>query len=299
VPRASCSPSTAARSSTSCTFWAIGPGGIGAGFRAVSRVPLIVHVMGGETVALPEIGYGGGRTARGRAELRWALAAATVRCAGARALRDEVAALAGSAELVPLGVDAAAWPPAEPRRRAPGAPLRLVHVASLNRVKDQATLLRACALLAQDGVAFTLDVIGEDTLGGAMQRLAASLGLNSVRFHGFLPQREAQPIVAAADVFVLSSLHDAAPVAVLEAAMVGVPTVGTRVGHVADLAPAAAVAVAPANPDELAAALAALARDEERRLALARAAQDWARRHDAEFAFTAVNAIYRRVASRA
>ncbi len=72
-------------------------------------------------------------------------------------------------ERVPLGVDLSVWPGREPVRRAVGRVPRLIHLASLNRVKDQATLLRALALLKQSGESFHMDIIGEDTLQGAVQ----------------------------------------------------------------------------------------------------------------------------------
>ena len=46
-----------------------------------------------------------------------------------------------------------------------------------------------------------------------------------------------------AHVSVISSRHEAGPVVALEAAAVGVPTVGTAVGHIAEWAPDAALAV--------------------------------------------------------
>ena len=124
-----------------------------------------------------------------------------------------------------------------------------MHVASLNRVKDQGTLLRALRVLADRGRDFHLDVIGEDTLGGETQALAAELGVaERIRFHGFLPQREVRRVVEAAHVAVVSSRHEAGPLVVLEAAAAGVPTVGTAVGHIAEWSPQAAIAVPCLDP---------------------------------------------------
>jgi glycosyltransferase involved in cell wall biosynthesis len=68
----------------------------------------------------------------------------------------------------------------------------------------------------------------------------------------------------------------------LEAAVAGVPTVGTAVGHVADFAPAAAVAVPVGDALALADAIEQLACNEARRLRIAAAAQDRALRLDAD-----------------
>ncbi len=205
-------------------------------------------------------------------------------------------ALGVAARRIPLGVDAARWPPREPLTRLPGTPARLIHVASLNRVKDQPTLLHALSLLARDGHEFSLDIVGDDTLDGRVQALCAELRLDDrVRFHGFLRQADLHPLVASAHISVLSSVHEAGPLAVLEAAMLGVPTVGTCVGHIEEWHPHAALAVAPGDPIALAAALATLLTDEERRGQLARAAQARALAEDADFTARALESLYRKL----
>lgn len=83
----------------------------------------------------------------------------------------------------------------------------------------------------------------------------------------------------------------------LEAAVAGVPAVGTRVGHLADHSPAAALAVEPGDARALAHAIRALAGDEDRRLRIAAAAQAFAVRHDADFTARAFTSIYGEVAA--
>ena len=85
-----------------------------------------------------------------------------------------------------------------PRRRKPGAPARLLHIADANLAKDQKTLLGAASLLLRRNVDFTLDVVGTDTLGGRMQRRAAEIGLGErMRFRGFLPHGDLRAVVEA------------------------------------------------------------------------------------------------------
>jgi glycosyltransferase involved in cell wall biosynthesis len=196
-------------------------------------------------------------------------------------------------------VDLERWPLRPPRRRAAVEPLRLVHVASLNAVKDQATLLRSLRRLADEGREFHLDVVGEDTLDGRVQAFAAELGLaRKIKFHGFLTQRALRPIVDAAHVALVSSRHEAGPLVALEAAIAGLPTVGTAVGHIAEWSPRAALAVPCGDSDALARAIVALADDEESRLKIAAAAQRIALRDDADQTTRAFDEIYRRVAAR-
>lgn len=248
-------------------------------------IPSVVHVAGGEPVNMPEIRFGGRLTWRGRCQEAVVMAGATAVTAASDPELELLSILGVGARRVPLGVDHIRdWPAREPVARRFGEPARLIHVGSLNRVKDQATLLRAFARLAADHPEARLDIIGEDTLGGQMQRLALALGLaGRVRFHGFLTQRQLHPLMRQAHVSVISSRHEAGPLTLLEAAAVGVPTVGTAVGHVVEWAPEAALAVPVGDSERLAAALHELLTDEVLRLRLARAAWQWALREDADY----------------
>jgi len=260
---------------------------------ALLRIPTLVHVAGGELVALPDINYGGRQGWRGSLRERLTLTAASRVSAASAPMVAAIAALGVSAVRVPLGVDTAAWPARSPVRRDPQATANLIHVASLNRVKDQTTLLRALAALAQAGVDFHLDIVGEDTLGGETQRLARQLGLGArVTFHGFLPQRQLRPLIEAAHLMVMSSRHEAGPLAALEAAVAGVPTVGTAVGHIAEWAPSGASAAPVADAPALMRALAEVLANEELRLSLAHEAQRRAVLEDADYTAQAFQAIY-------
>jgi glycosyltransferase involved in cell wall biosynthesis len=71
---------------------------------------------------------------------------------------------------------------------------------------------------------------------------------------------------------IISSRHEAGPVAMLEAAVVGVPTVGTAVGHIREWSPAAAACVPVADWERLGQAIGELLHDEDLRLRIAREA---------------------------
>jgi glycosyltransferase involved in cell wall biosynthesis len=267
------------------------------GFVAVAaakllRLPSLVHIAGGELVALHAIGYGGRQKWKGRLREAVVLRCADVVTAASAPIIDSLQALGIEAERVPLGVDLQTWPPLEPRRRDT-ARARLIHVASLNRVKDQSTLLQALALLAKAGLDFEMDIVGVDTLRGEMDRLARQLGLERhVRFLGFKTQRELRPIMATADLLVMSSLHEAGPLVLLEAALAGVPTVGTAVGHIAEWAPLAALAVPVEDFAALAGAIGQVLADEPLRLELAQRAQHRAMLEDADYTARAFGALY-------
>lgn len=258
-------------------------------------VPSFVHIAGGELVAMHEISYGGRRQLKGR--LREAL---TLRCANAvtaasAPIIESLQAMGLHGRRIPLGVDLRTWPPVPPRCRRTGR-ARLIHVASLNRVKDQATLLRALTVLVESGVDFQMDIVGVDTLDGEIQRLAHELKLDGhVRFHGFKTQRELRPMMEVADLLVMSSCHEAGPLVLLEAAVMGIPTVGTAVGHIAEWSPVAAQAVPVGDWQALAKAIAGVLADDELRLRLAVAAQRRAVTEDADYTARTFEALYLQV----
>jgi len=116
----------------------------------------------------------------------------------------------------------AAEAPDHPWFRAPQGRL-LVSVGRLARMKDQATMVRALALLPSD---FRLVIFGEGRQRKDLLALARKLGV-AARFD--LPGHTDNPFshVARADVFVLSSRFEGSPNALLESLAVGTPAVST------------------------------------------------------------------------
>src|SRR5271167_2715783 len=265
-------------------IWSGWPGLIAVVSGKLLGIPSLVHIAGGELSSIPEIAYGGRLKWHGRIREAFNLRAASAVTAASTPVIEMLSALGVAARRVPLGVDLAAWPPRDPVRRDQSRPARLIHVASLNRVKDQTTLLRALALLMQSGVSFEMKVVGEDTLQGEIQSMTAELGLSErVEFLGFLPQLQLRPVVEAADLMILSSHHEAGPLAMLEAAVAGVPTVGTAVGHVREWSPAAAASVPVGDWARLAKAISQILEDEDLRIRIAREAKKRAVREDADY----------------
>jgi glycosyltransferase involved in cell wall biosynthesis len=274
-------------------IWSGWPGMIAVMSGKILRIPSLIHIAGGELVAIPDIAYGGALTWRGRVREACTLRAASALTAASAPIIESLSRRGLSALRVPLGVDLTAWPPRDPVRRDLTRPARLIHVASLNRVKDQPTLLRALASLVRSGVSFEMDIVGDDTLQGEVQALAATLGLSErVRFRGFLPQRQLRPLIEAADLMLLSSRHEAGPLAMLEAAVAGVPAVGTAVGHLHEWSPHAAMSVPVGDWARLAQAIEGMLENEELRLRIAREALQRAVREDADYTADRFEALY-------
>lgn len=114
-----------------------------------------------------------------------------------------------------------------------GAPVRLINVAHHVEVKGLDVLLRAFAAVAAGRPELKLELIGDGPLTPDLQRLAAELKLGAqVGFAGAAKPPQIAARLAASDVFVLSSLSENMPLAVLEALSCGLPVAATDVGGV-------------------------------------------------------------------
>ena len=278
-------------------FWVFPQGSLAVAAGSLLRMPVVVSIGGGELVWLPTIRYGGMRTLRSRITMSATLRTATAVSAPSTHVVRSATRIRPDIQWLPTGVDTTIFRGSV--KRTCGEPWRLVHVAGLNEVKNQETLLRAVRQVADVCPHIMLDCIGVDALNGRVQELARNLGIaDRVRFHGVLTIDEIVPFYHKAHLFVQSSLHESMGAAVLEASAAGVPTIGTNVGIVAEMAPRAAVAVPVSDPGALAKGIVELLENSGRREALALAAQDFARTYSADWTAAQFEALYRRVLQR-
>jgi glycosyltransferase involved in cell wall biosynthesis len=275
-------------------YWGL-PASVAVAVANQLKIPVVVTADSGEWVSMPDIAYGLQRHWRDRRAVAEAMrgAAAVTVCT---TFMQQLAAQHGvRAQVIPIGA-VADNPGLLPERPAEGPPWRLLHVASINAVKDHDTLLRAMAAVVARLPDVHLDMVGADTRDGHAQRLAESLGLaRHVTFHGFLTTDALQPLWARAHLHVVSSRHEAAGVVTLEAAMAGVPTVGTRVGYIADGDPHRSVAVPVGDHSRLADAIVTLIGDPIQRAVIASTARTWALAHDADVTASMFDSLYRDV----
>jgi glycosyltransferase involved in cell wall biosynthesis len=245
-------------------------------------IPSVVTCDSGEFVSIPAIGYGSQRTARGRAIIHEACSLASRVHVCTRFMEQQARDHGVAATVIPLGTTMPdSVSEIAPAKNEPGV-FRLLQIASLSRVKNQQLAIDAVALLSKR-LDVRLDLVGEDTLGGELQATVRELGLvDRVTFHGFVPQDELPRLFESADLYVQTSLHEAAGVSVLEAASFGVPVIGTRVGYVSDWTPDRALAIDDRSAGAFAHAIEALLINADRRRALASTAHAWARDHDAD-----------------
>jgi glycosyltransferase involved in cell wall biosynthesis len=157
-----------------------------------------------------------------------------------------------------------------PRRNG----LQFLYVGRLVAEKGLSNLVDAVALVRDRLPPSTrVAIVGDGAERTALEHRVRSAGLQQVfEFRG----ASADPLVhyRAADAFVLPSLSEGAPLALLEAMACGLPCIATRVGSVAFLLRGEAGIVAEAgSPDSLADALLKVAESDSRRSELGTAAR--------------------------
>src|SRR5204863_857427 len=121
-------------------------------------------------------------------------------------------------------------------------PPLLISVGRLIPKKGFGDLIRACALLAERGKSFRCEIIGEGPLENDLRNEIAQHGLQRfVMLAGTKPQSELRRRLAAANVFVLSSVIDPEggmdnlPTVIMEAMATALPVVSTNIGGIPEM----------------------------------------------------------------
>ena len=201
----------------------------------------------------------------------------------------------------PVGVDPELFP-YRGERGDQDETVRVLCVANLVPVKGHLYLLRALASLRESNPELQLDVrlVGEGPERTSLQRAISQLGLsNVVSLLGALDQTAVRTELQVADFFVLPSLAEATPVALMEAQCVGLPVIATRVGAIDEVvaAPESGILVEPGDPAALANAMATLISKRNRWEAMGRSGHAHVCAHyDIHELLNRLENIYRRVA---
>jgi len=148
------------------------------------------------------------------------------------ALRQHVAEEVGLPDramvTIQNGIEVGVAPMRSPR--IAGAP-RFITVGRLAAVKNVGMMLDAFARVVAQFPVATLRIVGDGPERVALERRSAELGIASqVEFMGFRSDTDA--LLGGADAFVLASLSEGIPMAVLEAMRAGLPVIATRVGGI-------------------------------------------------------------------
>ena len=161
------------------------------------------------------------------------LSRADVLVAPSEYLAGAVASIGLAASIIPNVIDLQDYPYRPRVRLNP----RLFWMRSFHPLYNPKMALKALAGLLADYPNAVLTMAGQDKgLQRSMQTLACELGTSdAVRFPGFLDKSGKAREGNAADIYLNTSRIDNAPVAVLEAAAMGLPVVATNVGGISQL----------------------------------------------------------------
>ena len=148
------------------------------------------------------------------------------------------------------------------------------YVGRLSREKGIEYLIKAGAILKEKNKSFKIWIIGDGKERKELEKVSSKMMLQDfILFTGFLSDVERW--FPAMDVFVLPSLTEGTPMALLEAMSHGLPVIASKVGGVPDIIKSGAngLLVRPGNAHEIADAICMLYEDENLRLKLGREAR--------------------------
>lgn len=154
-------------------------------------------------------------------------------------------------------------------------PLRIGMVARLDQIKDHATLIRAVALLQQQGFDIRCELLGRGDLEEPLKQLARDLKVldQSIFFNGWVSQVERT--LQQWDIFVFSTTaQEGFGNAAAEAMAYGLPCILTDIGPCREVGSNAVEYVAPLEPLALANTIKSLAGDAALRRRLGSAAHE-------------------------
>ncbi len=166
-------------------------------------------------------------------------------------------------------------------------PFRLLAVGRMVRKKGFEFLIRACALLASQGLDFRLDLVGSGPCQRRLIGLTRELGLQKeIRFPGFVPHHRVGVYYRRADLLVAPSLvrskgdRDGLPNVIVEALSHGLPVVATDVSGIREAVRhnETGILVERADPMELAKAVHRMVSDRDKAVEMGRRGRDLAGR---------------------
>jgi glycosyltransferase involved in cell wall biosynthesis len=152
-------------------------------------------------------------------------------------------------------------------------------VGRLTRLKDQAGLIKAFALVHAQQPSAALVFVGDGELRESLPAVAIAEGVaESVHFLG--DRSDVRELLQGFDIFALSSLSEGYSMALLEACATALPIVATDVGGNGEIVrhDITGLLVAPCDPAAMAAALTTLLEQPSRAQQLGNAARAWVER---------------------
>lgn len=259
-------------------FWGYPSGIVATLMGKFTGKPVVIHLQGGDTVAIPSINYGVFISPLRSLVCRWAYRRSSLlialtnyqrRCLGKHFT-------GGNVVVISFGVNTE-WFTFQPQR-FPVNCIKFLHVANLTPVKRQYFLLKTFSILIKRRPA-TLTVVGGDFYNEQLKTWCEELEITPyVHFAGAIPHSELKVFYHNADVLLHTSLYEGQGLVFSEAAACGTLIAGTPVGLLSDMGPECAV-IEHTEPTLLAEKiLQVIGTDKD--IALRKAARRWIEKHD-------------------
>jgi glycosyltransferase involved in cell wall biosynthesis len=198
--------------------------------------------------------------------------------------------------VIPNGVDLERFNLPDHGTDDKGATLQLLCVARLVDRKGIADLLDAMPLILQHEKDVRLCIVGGGEKELFFKNRSVALGLQEVvEFRGLVQHGQLPPLYGQADIFVLPSLSEGMPNAVLEAMACGLPIITTDTGGTMELIGDNGIVVPKQTPSAIADAVIRLARNDGLRRAMGRHSRTIAETHLWEMVADRYLSLYQRV----
>jgi len=207
--------------------------------------------------------------------------------------------------VIPNGVDLSVFndgkiQSAEAKRLIGFGKTRIVGtVGSLSRQKGHKYLVEAARLVIDAGIDCRFVVVGNGSLREPLEEQVKGLGLTD-NFVFLGARRDIPRVLRAMDVFVLSSLWEGLPIALVEAMAAGLPCIGTKVSGITEVLDegSAGILVPPKASRALADALVQVLSDDELAERLRAAVKERAKDFSIESCVARYEELYQRLLSK-
>lgn len=254
------------------------------------HIKSVVSVLGGDGSSVPEINYGYLHRTFYRKIILWSITQADEANALTNYLADNLkrAGLNRKLKIIPWGVDPELfrW-----QEHSIQTPIRFLHVANFNLVKDQTTLLKAFAIIGKTRECH-LTIIGEGSEEKNLRQMIRELDIEkSVRLLERVPYRELARHYHNSDILLHTSLSEGQSEVVTEAMSCGLLVCGTKVGLLYDL-PEGCVSVPVQACDLLAKELIEILSAREKLNQIQSAARQWSLVHSIQWTVSELANLY-------
>ncbi len=244
---------------------------------------VLIQLIGLEAVALPEIGYG-------NLTKPWLKKVTQIVCEAADALITVAYYQKAVAEkslpthreiaVLPLRIDVTKF---TYRKRIISEPVQFIHIAFYTPVKDQDTMFKAFAQVAEK-IKCHLTVVGDGFDNPKIHLMMKDMNLNDkVSFTGPLPYSEIPQLFSNAHILLHTALFETGCAVIQEAMASGVAVCGTNVGILSDIGDRYAVIVPKQNAKLLAERILNLVNNPTRYYQITKDAHEWITQYDAKW----------------